>query len=117
MTLDEARGQSALMRLAQYVSPLPYFVSGDGGDGEKLYDLERKRNDIIRDCAKRWAKIAGVEDKEFWVQSLPQALHDLLEAWDTPAAVIAAESFLKRYGWKVERPELREEFVAEGSKD
>jgi hypothetical protein len=107
MTRDEARGQSALKCLPTYTAPLPYFVSGDGGDGEKLYDLERKRNDIIRECAKRWAKIAEVSEKNFWTQSLPQALHDLLEAWDTAASIIAAESFLKRHGWKIERPEER----------
>jgi len=105
MTRDEARGQYALANLDNYTSPECYFVSGDGAAGEKLYDLERKRNEIIHACAKQWAKIAKVSDKEHWTRCIPQALHDTLESYQTECGIIAAEAYLRRHGWTVTRPE------------
>jgi hypothetical protein len=105
MTRDEARGQAALVNLDKYTRPECYFVSGDGGAGEKLYDLERRRNDIIHDCARQWMKIAKISDKEHWFRGVPQALHDTLESYQTECGIMAAEAFLLRHGWTVTRPE------------
>lgn len=105
MTRDETRGQSALVNIDKYTPPECYFVSGDSGDGAKLYELENKRSDVIKACAETWAKIAEVSKKEYWTRSLPQALHDTLEAYQIECGIIAAEAFLKRHGWTVTRPE------------
>jgi len=105
MTRDEARGQAALADLDKYTHPQCFYVAEHGRDGKKLYNLEQKRSAIIEECAKTWAKIAEVEDKEFWFRSLPQALHDTLENYQTQCGIIAAEAFLKRHGWTVTRPE------------
>lgn len=105
MTRDEARGQSALGNLDKYTKPQCLFVSGDGGEGKKLYELERKRNELLAECAKQWAKIADVDKKKYWTRSVPQALHDTLESYQTECGIIAAEAFLERHGWVVSRPE------------
>ena len=105
MTRDEARGQHALMNLDKYTQPELLFVSGESKLGRKLYDLERKRSDLIGQIAATWALIAEVDKSEYWTRSLPQALHDTLEGYQTECGIVAAEAFLRRHGWKVERPE------------
>jgi hypothetical protein len=104
---DEERGQLALADLHKYTTPQPFFISGDGGEGAKLYELERKRNEAISACATQWAKIAGVDKKEYWTRSLPQALHDALESYQTQCGIIAATAFLLRHGWQVTPPEKK----------
>jgi hypothetical protein len=34
----------------------------------------------------------------------PQALHDALDSFQLESSIVTAEAFLKRFGWKVERP-------------
>ena len=104
MTRDQARGQAALDKLDSYTQPQSFYVSGDGKEGKKLYDLERKRNEIVGECAKQWAVLAEVDQKEYWFRSLPQALHDTLESYQTECGIVAAEAFLERHGWTVTRP-------------
>lgn len=116
MTRDEARGQYALKALLEghqglqsrpkYVEPALVWIGSDGKPNERLYELERKRTDLIGDCARQWAIVCGVDKSEYWTRSIPQALHDTLEAFETAAGILAAEAFLKRHGWKVERPAL-----------
>jgi hypothetical protein len=40
----------------------------------------------------------------FWKRAIPQALFDTLESYEVAVAIVAAEAFLKQFGWKVERP-------------
>ena len=104
MTPDEARGQHALNTLEHYTEPRCYFISGDNGLGRKLYELERKRSELMEQIATIWAQIAEVDKAEYWTRSLPQALHDTLEGYQLECGIVAAEAFLKRHGWKIERP-------------
>jgi len=70
------------------------MMIGRGPDTEKLYKLERQRQDIIGRCAKEWAEVMEVPESEFWKRSLPQQLFDILESWERASAVAAAEAFL-----------------------
>lgn len=103
MTRDLARGQDALKKLDRCVPPKDYFV---GGGAKRLYTYEEQRGKIIEKCAKEWAKLAEVPEEEYWYQSLPQALHDMLENYQLESSIVAAEAFLKRFGWTVTRPKL-----------
>lgn len=104
MTRDQLRGQMALAKLSEYVEPQSLFVSGESREGRKLYALETMRSEIIEKCAQQWARIADVDKSEYWTRSIPQMLHDTLEAYQTECGIIAAEAFLKRHGWTVTRP-------------
>ena len=104
MTRDEARGQAALAQLDKYTAPQSFFVAEEGKLGRKLYDLERKRSVLIEQIAAVWSEIAEVDKSEYWTRSLPQALHDTLENYQTECGIVAAEAFLKRHGWIVTRP-------------
>lgn len=98
---DLQRGQLALKDIEQLVAPHPIYI---GGGASNLYKAEDKRSEHIKACATEWAKVAGVSEELYWKQSIPQALHDVLDSFDTQCAIVAAEAFLKRFGWKVERP-------------
>lgn len=104
MTADEARGQAALAEIDKYTPPKCYYISEEGKLGRKLYALERKRCEIMQEIAATWAEIAEVDKKEFWTRSLPQALHDTLENYQTACGIVAAEAYLTRHGWTVTRP-------------
>jgi hypothetical protein len=84
----------------EYQEPKRIFVGQHG----RLYDLEDNRQRAIEACAKEWAKIKGVDDGRYWIETLPQALFDTLEAYDPHIATLAAAAFLKLHSWKVERP-------------
>ncbi len=101
MNATQARGIRALETIEKYAIPQEVFV---GGGARKLYDLEERRRKIIDQCAKEWAKVAEVPETEFWTRSLPQALFDMLNAYQVESALVAAEGFLKQHGWTVERP-------------
>jgi hypothetical protein len=103
MTRDEVRGQDILNTLPKYTHPKPIFVPKDGH--ERLYKLEEKRNAAMVELIKEWLKVTDLEDDKYWTVAAPQVLHDALENWDLNASVVAAEAFLIRHGWKIERPE------------
>lgn len=65
------------------------------GHHDKLYSLEEDRNRVIERCAREWAKIRGIDDGRYWVETLPQALFDTLEAYDPRIATLAAVAFIK----------------------
>nr|WP_166306400.1 hypothetical protein [Bradyrhizobium sp. 2S1]MCK7671482.1 hypothetical protein [Bradyrhizobium sp. 2S1] len=41
---------------------------------------------------------------DLWTRTMPQALFDTLEGFSPQCAIVAAEAFLKQFGWKIERP-------------
>lgn len=102
MTRDETRGQLALQSIDKFVVPQPTFV---GGEATRLYELEEKRSNILRECAQEWSKAVGVSKKDFWTRSLPQAIFDMLHNYEVGTAIVACEAFLTQMGWKIERPE------------
>jgi hypothetical protein len=76
-----------------------------GSAEEKLYALEEKRNKIIHACAEEWARIvekAFEEKSDKWKQSIPQALFDTLESFQTDCSLVACIAFLKLHGVIVE---------------
>src|SRR5262245_50225598 len=103
MTRDEARGQQALGKLANYVEPQLVFVPS-GDQTKRLYKLEGQRAETIKACAREWLRLTGLGEDKYWTQAIPQQLHDTLDGYETACGIIAAEAFLKRHGWKVERP-------------
>ena len=102
--LDLASG-GGRQKLANIVEPKEIFI-GDSDAAKTLYRLENKRNAAITACATEWGKVMDVDlERMLWSQLMPQALFDTLESYSPAAAIIAAEAFLKQFGWKVERPE------------
>jgi hypothetical protein len=101
MISDKERGVAALSTIDKMVAPRPAFI---GSGAKAFYAAEAKRSEYIKRCATEWAKVAGVDQEQFWTRSMPQALHDMLDAFEVSSAIVAAEAFLKRFGWKVERP-------------
>jgi hypothetical protein len=45
-----------------------------------------------------------LDESEFSRHQIPKALFDVLDDFDEAAAIIAAETYLSRLGWKIERP-------------
>lgn len=72
---------------------------GDGAD--KLYRLERSRNEIIKEAAKEHGKILGFDSDQFWTHSLPEQIAATLESFDKQASEIAAIAWLERRGYTV----------------
>jgi hypothetical protein len=99
---DQTRARDALKSIDRFTSPSPIFI---GESAKKLYAAEERRTKAIGDCAKEWADVVGVDRKEYWTRSIPQVLFDTLHNYETGAALLAAEEFLKRCGYSVTRPE------------
>lgn len=106
MTREQRRGLDALERIEKYVVPQPIFVAGSA---KKLYRLEEKRNELMSDCAREWAKANGVPESEFWTRSLPQAMFDLLNSYQVEPVILACEAILKEMGWTIQRPSAKQE--------
>lgn len=77
-----------------YVKPTMLRI-GATKETAKLYDLEDRRDELIKGCAREWARLLGFTDEEFWTVAVPQQLFDLLEAFDHRAAKVAAEAYLE----------------------
>jgi|GEM_PF-5269720 len=70
---------------------------------EKLYTLEHKRNELIKNCCKEWANLYKIPEEHFWKVALPQGLYDLLESFDTKASVLACITFLEHKGYETKK--------------
>lgn len=88
----------------QIIKPSSQFV-GRGDDTERLYGLERLRNDTILKCAVEWSAICGVSDVEHWTRAVPQALFDTLSSFGPRYAIAAAVAFLETAGYTVTSPD------------
>jgi hypothetical protein len=44
-----------------------------------------------------------LEESQYWQRQIPKALFDVLDDFDEAAAIVAAETYLSRFGWKIER--------------
>lgn len=95
-------------------NPVPTRIVRDA-DSRRLYRLEERRNEVIKQCAVEWIKVASdqsiylerliaeaADDNErLYKIALPQQLMDILDAFDLKAACLAAEGFLKLNGYTV----------------
>lgn len=64
---------------------------------EKLYTLERKRNDAIKAAAKEYAKVMDHPAREYWSRTIPQALFDTLESFQGSSSYAAAKAYCEWY--------------------
>ena len=101
MTRKQQIGHDIGSDLAKLVEPKEIFVGSNSGN---LYGLEERRNAAITACANAWAKVNNVDPDAFWTQSIPQTLFDTLESYSPQYSIIAAEAFLKQFGWEIGRP-------------
>lgn len=97
-----------------YRKPGVARIVRDSGS-RRLYRLEERRNEMVKQCAQEWLKVAptqfpyleqliknaGSDQEKLWRIAMPQALFDLLDAFDLEAAKVAAEAFLKQHGYTV----------------
>ena len=118
-------GKTVVDDLAKVTEPREIYV-GSGASTATLYKVEEARNACIETCAKEWAKVhkLDADDRDtYWKTIIPQALFDVLEAYTPDYSIVAAEAFLKQFGWTIKRPgdqsvtgdpaELWEEYLAE----
>lgn len=103
--LERAKFALADIEAGKVVKPAAMFI-GQSKASAKLYQLEESRGKIIGQCAVEWSKFFDVDKSEYWSRAIPQALFDTLDGHSTSAGMIAAEAYLERYGYKVERPKL-----------
>jgi hypothetical protein len=90
--------------MKSYRKPRRNFI-GRSKATEKLYRLEEKRSEIIKLCVEEYMKVttSDSDPMAFWAIGMPQGLFDVLEAFDTEAAKLAAQSFLEMHGYNVEK--------------
>jgi len=75
-------------------------------DTEKLYKLEKRRNDAIQKCAEEWQRLMGNnirKDYPFFEVALPTAFYDMMDAYDTEAGICASKLFLEKNGHEVRK--------------
>lgn len=82
-----------------------------GSATERLYKLEERRAELMKDIAREWLKVCrpdlaknDAQDFELWTRAIPQTLLDTLEAYSIDTARAAAVAFLDAH--PVERPEI-----------
>jgi hypothetical protein len=63
-------------------------------DTERLYELERKRNDAFQAAAEELQKVCSFE--HFWQEAVPEAMLNILEGWDHNAAILGAIAYLEK---------------------
>jgi hypothetical protein len=90
---------SILARLTSVITPYP-----SGALSGAHRDALNRRSDAILKCANEWGKAMKLDESEFSRHQIPKALFDVLDDFDEAAAIIAAETYLSRLGWKIERP-------------
>ena len=69
---------------------------------EKLYELEEKRWQIIKQCVEEWLKLNKLPKNEFWTIGLPTVLYDLLNSVSNKASRVACKQYLEDRGHNVE---------------
>jgi hypothetical protein len=80
--------------------PSPVRI-GRSDETEELYRLEAERNRAINAVADERGKLANHSKDGRWTHTMPQALLDVLESYDTTVAVAAAVGFLRGIGFQV----------------
>ena len=69
---------------------------------EKLYDIEERISDLLRQAAKQQSEILDIPIKSFWEQAVPLQLFSLLNSFQTWSAVPAAVGYLRSQGYTIE---------------
>lgn len=88
------------MREKPYKRPQSYRINSDE---RKLYLLETELRKKLKECAEEWGRIAAENDwisdgerGDFYGVLLPQALFDLMDAYDTKACAAVCEAYLEK---------------------
>lgn len=68
---------------------------GSGGTNEKLYRLEAKRKGVIERCANELAKILNHREQDYWEETMPQALYDVLESYSPNTVAVVCKAWLE----------------------
>jgi len=65
---------------------------------EKLYELEEKRWQIIKQCTEEWMKLNNIPKGDFWTVGLPTCLYNLLNSVSNKASITACKQYLQDRG-------------------
>ena len=76
-----------------YCVPMNRFIPRNA-ETEKLYDLERNRDDAFMQATKELQAVLGLD--HFWQEAVPEAFLNMLQGWDHRAAQLAAVIYLQR---------------------
>lgn len=104
-TREQYRAAWGLQEIDKFVKPQTIFI-GDGAT--KLYELERKRSDLMQQIAKEHLKVTGHSEEELFTRGIAQVMFDYMQNVEVGAAVMACEAILEMYGFTVVRPEYVE---------
>lgn len=72
-----------------------------GADAKKLYRLEEKMFETVRESAKEVGNILDHEPTEFYTKTIGESLYAILDHYDTRAATLTCVEFLKRQGIEI----------------
>jgi hypothetical protein len=89
---------SILKRMSSVVVPNPI-----GSYSYAHQQAKARRSKAIHKCAAELGKAMKLEESQYWQRQIPKALFDVLDDFDEAAAIVAAETYLSRFGWKIER--------------
>jgi hypothetical protein len=88
------------MSASPYVKPVGAHLTFSPKT-RRLYELEERRAQAIKEAAKELGRVLGHDEREFWHRSMPEALLQVLEHFDTQASRLAAVAYLERLGLEV----------------
>ena len=71
---------------------------GGTEENEKLYELEEKRYQILKQCAEEWMRLNNIPKEDYYNVGLPTAIYDLLNSVDSRASKVACKQFLDDEG-------------------
>jgi hypothetical protein len=67
-----------------------------GGAAVKLYRLEDARDEALMAAAKELGKVLGHTEKEFWTDTMPEAILAILDQHEQPACLAACKVFIEK---------------------
>jgi hypothetical protein len=90
---------SILARLTSVITPYP-----SGALSGAHRDALNRRSDAILKCANEWGKVMKLDESESSRHQIPKAPVRRTGRLLRSCRIIAAETYLSRLGWKIERP-------------
>ena len=73
----------------------------NGPEAEQLYQIEERRNNLIKAAAREQGRIQGFSEKDFWTHAMPEQLASILESFDRASSEAAALAFLLKRGYVI----------------
>lgn len=86
-----------------YQFPTVPMIGSNGN--ERLYELERQRNETIKEATEELADVLGYDSGDYYKKTLGEALYSILDNYDTNSSILVCVEFLKRQGIEIKDTE------------